>query len=230
MRFWLHHALWPLLLLAITIFFLEYQHLDIVISHYFFDAKSQHFPLQTDWLFKDVLHGYGNYPARIIFIGLFVGLLATIKLRLRPYRAILVYLASSLGASAAATVLIKMNSDRACPWDLQEFNGAYPLIGWFDSLPAGLAPGHCWPSGFVIGAFCLFAFYFVSLGRTKRSTQIGILVAILVYGNLLGFIQVMRGAHLFSHHIWTGMICWYVSLACFAIFQAIQKRKAQVLK
>jgi membrane-associated PAP2 superfamily phosphatase len=225
-KFWLHHVLWPLVFILFALIFLEHQQMDIMISTYFFDQESKNFPLTNDFLFKNILHAYGNYPARIVFVGIIVFAIATIKSKYRSYRGISLYLLSSLGASAAVTVLIKMSSSHYCPWDLQIFNGKYPLLGLFDSLPAGLEPGRCWPSGFVIGAFCLFAFYFISLGRTKRSTSILLLLGILVYGNLLGIVQVMRGAHLFSHHLWTGVICWYVSLFCFAIFNAKLKNKA----
>jgi membrane-associated PAP2 superfamily phosphatase len=212
-----------------SLYFLEYRNLDLSISHYFFDETNQRFPLQFDYLYRNILHGYLNYPAAIVFLCLVVFLLATWRVKYRKHRALLTYLVASIAIAAAVTVAIKSSSIRACAWDLQVFHGAYPHLGWLDALPANLKPGHCWPGGFATAGFCLFAFYFASRVHASKRIAFLLLVGIVVYGNALGIIQVMRGAHLFSHHVWTAIICWYVSLGCFALYQRAMNKRADGL-
>jgi membrane-associated PAP2 superfamily phosphatase len=228
-KFWLSHLLWPLIAVFLSLYFLEYRNLDLSISRYFFDETTQRFPLQFDYLYRNILHGYLNYPAAIIFLCLVGFLLATWKLKYRRYRALLIYLITSILLAAIVTVVTKSNSIRACAWDLQVFNGASPHLGWLDALPANLKPGHCWPGGFATAGFCLFAFYFASRIHASKRTAFLLLAGILVYGNALGIIQVMRGAHLFSHHVWTAIICWYVSLACFFLYRHVMYKRANVM-
>jgi membrane-associated PAP2 superfamily phosphatase len=212
-----------------SLYFLEYRDVDLSISHYFFDEKTQRFPLQFDYLYRNILHGYLNYPAVIIFLSLAVFLLSTWKLKYRRYRALLAYLIINIVFAAIITVVTKSSSIRACAWDLQVFNGTYPHLGWLDVLPGNLKPGHCWPGGFASAGFCLFALYFACRAHASKRTAFFLLAGILVYGNVLGIVQVMRGAHLFSHHVWTAVICWYVSLGCFALYQrAMNKRENAV--
>lgn len=217
--FWVSHALWPLLVVILAEYFLEYQKVDILISRYFFDSTTHSFPLRFDYLFKNILHGYLNYLTGIAVCFLLGFLLLTWREKYRAYRSILLYLLTSIFVSSVAVIATKMSSIRACAWDLQVFGGAYPLLSWFDVLPEDLKPGRCWPGGFATAGFCLFAFYFAARRHLELRTAFLSLAIILLYGNVLGIVQVMRGAHLFSHHIWTAIICWYVSLLCFAAYQ-----------
>jgi membrane-associated PAP2 superfamily phosphatase len=209
-----------------SLYFLEYRDIDLSISRYFFDETNQRFPLQFDYLYRNILHAYLNYPAAIVFLCLVAFLVATWKTKYRRHRALLVYLIASIAAAAAVSITIKASSIRACAWDLQVFNGTSPHLGWFDVLPATLKPGHCWPGGFATAGFSLFAFYFASRAHASKRTAFLLLAGILIYGNVLGIIQVMRGAHLFSHHVWTAIICWYVSLGCFALYQRAMHKRA----
>ena len=54
--------------------------------------------------------------------------------------------------------------------------------------------------------------FFAARHLERRRLAIGLLWFVLAFGLVLTLVQVARGAHFFSHQVWTALICWYVSL------------------
>jgi membrane-associated PAP2 superfamily phosphatase len=47
----------------------------------------------------------------------------------------------------------------------------------------------------------------------------------MLFGLVLTMTQVARGAHFFSHQVWTALICWYASLAAYWLFFSFRRSK-----
>ncbi|GAB3247626.1 phosphatase PAP2 family protein [Chitinimonas naiadis] len=126
------------------------------------------------------------------------------------------WLAVALAMSLApATVsLLKPLSGVQCPWDLQRYGGlAWDHISWL-TQQVGVRRGGCFPAGHATSGFGFFGLVLLFLGRSPRKAAITGAV-VLVAGLLLGWGQQMRGAHFFSHTLWSAWVCWAVCLAVY---------------
>jgi membrane-associated PAP2 superfamily phosphatase len=198
--------------------------IDLPTSALFFDPQSASFPWREHWL-TDALHQFGRWPAALIFLG-FVWL-ARLHRRQGNGRecaqAQLVWVSMLL--CAAVVNLIKRGANTACTWDLVEFGGRYSHLDWFAAQPLALPPGQCWPGAFALSGFALIALYFFLYERARYRQAMAVLASVLLYANVLGFVQVMRGAHGLSHQLWTGLFCWYLSLLCYGVYRRSARLK-----
>lgn len=111
----------------------------------------------------------------------------------------------------AAVSLVKRVSLTSCPWDLAEFGGtAHYVSHWAFGLRDG-GGGHCFPSGHASAAFAYLAGGWAlarAYPRVARAWLLGAVGLGIVYG--IG--QMARGAHYPSHTMWTGWLCWAVTV------------------
>jgi membrane-associated PAP2 superfamily phosphatase len=113
-------------------------------------------------------------------------------------------------ASVLSISTLKQLNHTSCPWDLAEFGGMANYVShWVLTVRDG-GPGQCFPGGHASTGFALFAGYFALHKKAPRAAHAW-LVAALVAGFGLGWVQQIRGAHYFSHNLWTAWICWTVS-------------------
>jgi membrane-associated PAP2 superfamily phosphatase len=219
---WLLWLLLPLALVPLLIW-LE-MNIDVPTSAHFFDLQSASFPWRRHWL-TEAIHRFGRLPAVLTFLGFAMASVLQLRRRCWIQLAQTRFVWLTMLVCVIVVNLIKRTSHSACSWDLLEFGGRYPHLNWFDSLPSTLAPGHCWPGAFALSGFVLFAVYFYDYDRARYRRAALTLAAVLLYANALGFVQVMRGAHGLSHQMWTGIICWYLTVACYGLYScAAQKR------
>ncbi len=213
---WLLWMLLPLALVPLLIW-LE-SRFDLKTSALFFNVSSASFPWREHWFTRGLLHRFGRLPAALVFLGFVVACLYQRRIGHLLRFAQMRFVCVTMLVCVVAVNLIKRSSNSACTWDLIEFGGRFPHLGWFDSLPLAMVPGHCWPGAFSLSGFALFAvyFYLYDLANYKRANVL--LVVVLLYANALGFVQVMRGAHGISHQLWTGFFCWYLCLTCYWVY------------
>ena len=74
-------------------------------------------------------------------------------------------------------------------------------------MPGNIAPGRCFPSGHASGGFALLAFHFALRDTDARASRFW-LVAALALGTMMGWSQMMRGAHFMSHVVWSAWMEW----------------------
>ena len=111
-----------------------------------------------------------------------------------------------------AVPALKQFSHTSCPWDLAEFGGvAHYVPHWVRGQLDG-GPGRCFPSGHATAAFAFFSSWFVLRPHQLRAARVW-LVAVLLFGLLLGGAQFLRGAHYPSHTLWTAWLCWALNAA-----------------
>ena len=208
-RFYGYQLLTLLVLAAVFTWLSRDETLDRVLTAYWFDAASQHFPLQHNAPLDLLNHRLAKYVTIA---------LAAVTLLYGAFRrnAQLVTGALMMGLGTLVVGLLKAISHHSCPWDLVEYGGkalSYPL---FDAAPAGSGPGRCFPGGHASSGFMVMGLFF-AFWRERPRLAWGMVVAGVVLGLLMGYGQVMRGAHFFSHNLWAGWWVWFSQVVVYGL-------------
>lgn len=119
--------------------------------------------------------------------------------------------------------IVKGMSSTSCPWDLQPFGGALPLVSHWDFGMRDGGGGHCFPAGHASTGFAFLAGGYWLRPHLRTAARLWWTFSGLA-GLVLGLVQQMRGAHFTSHTLWTAWICWSVGLLCFSLYQRFSSR------
>lgn len=188
----------------------EWSRLDLPLAHLY--GTSAGFEWRDHWLTAKVLHDGVRVVGWAIFAWLIVSLWRPRMLVLAmPRRSRLWWIGTTLACVALIPVL-KRASSTSCPWSLIQFGGDFAryVPHWLLGLPDG-GPGGCFPSGHASTAFAFIPGWFALRDHAPRVARF-FLVVVLICGAVLGWVQMMRGAHFLSHSLWTAWICWTISL------------------
>ncbi len=200
-------------------------HLDFDLINPYFDAENKVFSLKHDVFLVQVMHFGLKYlvisiALTMLSLVIFGGRLKlTALVRLQLGWAFLGMILSTFAVAA-----IKSQSMHACPWDLTDFGGKflyYPLLA---NLPNGAASGHCWPGAHASGGFALMAIYF-AFRQTKPLFACSSLVISLILGFVMGWAQMIRGAHFLSHTLWAAWVVWLVLVLLNLCYSPNKKRE-----
>ena len=186
--------------------------LDRWITGFWFDAATHRFPLQQNPLLDLLNHRLAKY----ITIAL-----AAVALIYGAYRrnAPLVTGALLMGLGTLVVGILKSMSHHSCPWDLVEYGGkavSYPLFG---SAPVDSGPGRCFPGGHASSGFMVMGLFF-AFWRERPRLAWGFVAVGIIFGLLMGYGQVMRGAHFFSHNLWAGWWVWFSQVLAYGLVSA----------
>lgn len=219
-RFWLTHAIWPLLLFALIAAVAATTRFDKSIElAWAFDPATGHF-IGTGaggWWAKGLIHGAGGKVMRGLGVLLVLLWVCTFGSRsLRSWRRPAGYLLLSIALGTSAVALLKETTNINCPRSLAEFGGQRPYIHLFAERLTAEPRARCFPGGHSSSGFALFALYFLYLKRNGRVARMFLALALAV-GTLFAFGQEARGAHFLSHDIWSAAIMWFACLSVFAL-------------
>jgi len=192
---------------------------DLRIAAHYADAGG--FFLRDAWFTRDLLHQGGRAVGWAAFF-------TTLALALHgwgsdlPRRTRMAWFGIVVLCLVTVPAL-KRVSRSSCPWDLKAFGGTVDYVPhWLLGVADG-GPGHCFPSGHAVAAFCFLPLYFQ--WRGQRPVLARVLLALVVgLGVLFGWGQLARGAHFPSHTMWSAWLCWTIS----AVAAARLERHAQV--
>jgi membrane-associated PAP2 superfamily phosphatase len=200
----------------------EHSGVDLPLSRWFGTANG--FAGRDHWLLSLVLHDGAAWAGRALFVVLGVNVLRPLPLIGAMPRALRLRWWLISGLCALLIALLKRFSLVSCPWSLAEFGGSAEAIShlsaaaWWGAGDGG--PGRCFPAGhvsnafaFVVGAFALRA---VSMHAARAW-----LAAVCALGLLLGWTQLLRGAHFASHSLWTAWLCFSFSALLWHGAQAV---------
>ena len=216
-RFWLLHGLVPLALFLLTALLFEISDLDLIISDHYYDFTMGRWFLKDAWWTEELIHKGGRKLILLIAVAaLSVWVLSFWFRRLCRWRRAVLYLFLAIGIGTGLVAFGKATINRHCPWSYDRYGGSVPYVGLFEQNPPGCGRGNCFPAGHASGGFALMSSYFIFYGRNRRLAIGGLLVG-LALGTLFGFAQVARGAHFFSHSIWTAAVCWFSGLALYTV-------------
>lgn len=216
-RRWLTTPLAMLLLLPA----LELTDIDRHVSSWFFDAAAQSFPWRHSFVLDTVMHHWAKYAVLLVTAIVAAMLLFTwIAPALRRKRALLLFIVLALALAPLTVTAMKQVTDRPCPWDLAEFGGSMPYTHLFATREQPHARGLCFPAGHASTGFALLAFYFAAYRERRLRLARIALGAGITAGMLLGLGRVTQGAHFLSHVLWSGLVCWLVMCALYALLLA----------
>lgn len=192
------------------------EQLDWLISNYWFDPASQHFPWENNyWL--DLLNH------RLLKITIISAAVVTLLWGLyrRNKRVVTTMLLFGIGPLVIG--VLKATSAHSCPWDLVEYGGkslSYVLMG---TVPVGAGLGHCFPGGHASSGFAVMALFFLFYPERPRWALLCWFAGVSL-GMLMGFGQIMRGAHFLTHNLWAGWWVWLSQLAVYWMISGFYNR------
>ena len=195
---------------------------DLVLANAMYDAERHAFPWRHTWLAETF--GHVILKALLVFAGALAMLAVTWDL-LRPFRRWdnpMRLRARILACSALAvplvTSLLKQASVSHCPCDLALYGGTEPYVRLFEALPSGALAGHCLPAGHASSALWLVAVGVFWLPHSPHKAFAASACG-LAAGFALGWLQQLRGAHFFTHTLWSMWIACAVVVATITILQ-----------
>lgn len=195
--------------------------LDRWITGYWFDTATRQFPLQNNRLLDLLNH---RLLKDLVIVG---GALSLIwGLWRRQPRLVVVALLIGLGALTVG--ILKDFSHHSCPWSLAEYGGnavSYPLFG---AVPAGSGPGRCFPGGHASSGFGVMALFFLFYRERPRLAWLCLFAGVFL-GLMMGYGQVMRGAHFFSHNLWAGWWVWLTQVAIYGLLSTWLVKEQETL-
>ena len=205
-------ALAPLILLVF-----EATALDRSLIAPYYDAAAHAFPLRDDPFMQNIMHSGTKLVVTGIAVAVFGAFLLTFILpHWTQHRRRLLWLGAGMAGSSLLVALLKQGSALHCPWDLVEYGGYAPFHGLLDRLPAGTAAGRCFPGGHASGGFALMAFYFAWRDTHRRAARMFLAIGLLA-GMVMGWAQMMRGAHFLSHNVWSAWVAWTFLSVLYAV-------------
>lgn len=183
--------------------------LDLPLAHWFGTADG--FPLQYHPFLSGWLHEGARKLGWVVLALLTAGIwwpVGALKHLSRRERA---WMIGAVLLALLVVVAIKGVSRTSCPWDLTAFGGtAQHVSHWAWGVRDG-GGGHCFPAGH---ASTGFAFVALAVWLQAVSPRAGAWAwaAVLLAGMVLGWTQQVRGAHFFSHTLWTAWLCWATAM------------------
>ncbi|AYW93831.1 phosphatase PAP2 family protein [Yersinia pseudotuberculosis] len=192
------------------------EQLDWLISNYWFDPVGQNFPWEHNkWL--DLLNH------RLLKMALIATAIAALLWGIYRRNGRLVTTALLFGLGPLVIGILKATSAHSCPWDLVEYGGKALNYVLMDTAPPGAGPGHCFPGGHASSGFAVMALFFLFYPERPRLAMLCWFAGIGL-GMLMGFGQIMRGAHFLTHNLWAGWWVWLSQLAAFWMISGYYQR------
>ncbi|MGV1045796.1 phosphatase PAP2 family protein [Limnohabitans sp.] len=191
-------------------------------------GDAQGFSWKDNWWLEAVLHTKARQLAGVVLLGLVLmvwwprGWFRHLS-RLQRIEIVMGVLWCLLCISS-----LKRISLTSCPWDLQDFGGPAVYVSHWRWGVADGGAGHCFPGGHASSALAFLALclpWLTNATVADRRRGRALLIGVLVLGFILGMTQTVRGAHYPSHTLWTGLICWAVSVLNHWAFDTFLRRR-----
>lgn len=220
--FCLQHGFPALVFAIIMVFIYPQTNWDIRLSDLFYDKQLQVFPLTGYELLSLWMHERLKWVMVVIALTcLGLSIVGAYFSPLKRHRKSLLWVFVGMVISTSAVAILKHYNQHACPWDLTLYGGHLPLLALFESLPAGVEAGQCFPAGHPSGGFALMAFYFAFMVTKPRFAQAMLAVGLMM-GLIMGGVQIIRGAHFLSHVLWSGWVVWMTLMIMRCLWSANQ--------
>lgn len=202
-----------LLILALVLllhFFPVHGRIDLDLIEPWIDPQGQ-FYLRNDWALNALAHHYVKYILIAVYTFFLLSFIASYKSKtFEKNRYRYLYFFVMVIVSTSLIGVLKSQSNYACPWNM--INATATAYTW----NAHQMHGHCFPGGHASTGFALMVGYFIyRISEPKRA--LFYLISSLILGFAMGWTQMMRGAHFFSHNVWTFWIIWVLNVGVYAI-------------
>jgi membrane-associated PAP2 superfamily phosphatase len=215
--------LFNILLIILAIIWIDKSNIDLTIQNYLFDFESKRWLVDKDEpIAKLIFYKLPKYILGLIICSSLIILALNAKNKLPVYfkkhnHQIFILL---LGLTIIPLVVgnIKKFTDIYCPNQLSVYNGKYPYIRILDASPTDLKlqkKGKCFPAGHAVTGFCFMILFFVFKKRIWKFS--GLLFGV-IFGWVLGFYQMAKGAHFFGDTFMAMLCCFFVASLIVRIF------------
>lgn len=183
-----------------------------------------HFTERDNWYLVQLNHKVFKNLLIAVYLSFLALWIASFKTEsLKPKRWLYGYMFVVSMLSTALIGVLKSHSAHACPWNMTEPTST----GFIWDFTA--THGHCFPGGHASTGFALVTGFFVfRLVQPKRAWFL--LFAGLLLGFIMGWGQMMRGAHFLSHNLWTGWIIMCFNVILYAILYKRFEQQAMLTK
>ncbi len=191
---------------------------DFWLADHLYILQGGSWTLRWNPITESVLHIGGKWASAagwLFVVGLYAW--SHFGRSLVKWRRPLAYLAVTWIVATIFVGLLKAATDMDCPWDLLRYGGDRAFVGFFEARPANMPHASCFPSGHASAGYAWFALYFFCLETRPQLRWSGLAVGMLA-GAIFGVDQQFRGAHFFSHDVWTALICWLTALGGYLLF------------
>jgi membrane-associated PAP2 superfamily phosphatase len=195
---------WWLLAGLLLVLIWDASGLDLALAHWY--GTDSGFPLQHDRLLSVWLHDGVRKAGWVLLLALTAGIWLPVGPLRRLTRRQLAWMVGSIWMSLVVVVLLKGISRTSCPWDVDTFGGPFPYVSHWNWLVSDGGPGRCFPGGHASTAFAFLPVAWWLRGTHPAMATVW-LVLVMTVGLSLGWVQQMRGAHYFSHNLWTLWVC-----------------------
>lgn len=201
----------PLILLAGCTYLSWLGNFDFEAQKAIFTAgqESWDFGKRSLW---DFLYHYGTYPAGIVCLAAFIGLVCSLfveKVRKWRHCFLFIVLVGAIGPGVVTNLILKEHWGRPRPREVQGLGGYsnFEKVLHIDKSSNGKSfpCGHATMGYFFVGGFFL-------LRRYRRDWAWFFLVLGLVLGFFMGIARMCQGGHYFSDVMWSGAIIYFVSM------------------
>ncbi len=185
----------------------DYTNIDMYLSSLFFDYKTASWPYYNNFWTATVGYVWIKYLIIIYSISLLLLFVYSYKNTFwQTKRILLLFLLLSMIIIPSEISLLKHTFYKSRPEQVIEFGGNLPHVNLFEFL-FDKPNASNWPGGHASGGAALMSLYFVGIHISRFWGIIGLLFGITI-SQLMGFVQVMRGQHFFSHNLWTLWFAW----------------------
>ncbi|WP_428634243.1 phosphatase PAP2 family protein [Sedimenticola sp.] len=224
-RFFVSHGIVPLTLFILAAAWLETSTLDLRLAGYFYDPVSASWPWRHHWLTSDLLHTDARYLTLLIAL-LILG--TAIASQLHPpwkrFRKATLFLCCGLLLGPVLVLLAKHITNIDCPWHLTDFGGTHTYLRLLETRPSGYGSVECFPAGHASSGYAFLIVYFFNRRFAYRFRHLGLLAG-LAPGLVFGIAQQARGAHFFSHDLWSLACCWFSQMSVYLLFYRDYERR-----
>jgi membrane-associated PAP2 superfamily phosphatase len=223
-QFYLSHVAIPLGIFVLLLSIVEGANLDRRTAGLFYDPVLRIFPLRDSWLLQSVEHVAAKRAVMLLGLSVFALYIAMHwSPAFRSLRRVVLFIFAGMFLSALSVATLRNSSTSHCPYDLQQYGGAFSERVVADaSGQLEMKPGKCWPSGHASAGFCLFSWYFAALALGRSRLAAWLLGTIVAFGVILSMGRIAQGAHFLSHCIWTAIVCWFVTVA---LYEGLLRRR-----
>lgn len=192
--------------------------LDLYLIQLWMSASGDFF-LRQNWYLDTLNHHYVKNILIAVYFSFLVLFLASFKLKsLYAMRWRYAYFFIVVILSTSLIGVLKSQSEHACPWNM--ISPQQHSYAWIFNK----SKGHCFPGGHAATGFALMVGYFV-YRTSDRKRALFYLMASLILGFLMGWAQMMRGAHFLSHNLWTGWCIWLVNVIMYSLSDLYLKQR-----
>ncbi|AOA59067.1 phosphatase PAP2 family protein [Acinetobacter larvae] len=165
-------------------------------------APQGFFPYQQNWYLRDIQHDlFKKILIGCYSVFLILWLISFRSPRFAAQRWHYAYMFFGAALSTAVIGLLKAFSVHDCPWNMLQSSPQ----GWVWHLQG--IKGQCFPGGHASTGFAMMTGYFVYRLQQPKRAQFFLWLG-LALGFMLGWGQMMRGAHFLSHNLWSAWIIY----------------------